>query len=65
MGIGGVGYRVQLAGEVYVYIGVLEDLAELFESEADVALLTGIGGFAAEVQGVAAEAVRPLDEMYL
>ncbi len=46
-----------------MYVGVLEELAELVEGEADVALLTGIGGFAAEVQGVAAEAVFPLREI--
>lgn len=62
--IRGVGQSVQSAGEVYMYVGVLENLAELVEGEADVALLTGIDGFAAEFQSLAAEAVLALDEMY-
>ncbi len=47
-----------------MYVGVLEDLAELVQGETDIALLTGIDGFAAEVQGLATEAVLALDEMY-
>lgn len=46
-----------------MYVGVLEDLAELVEGEADVAFLTGISSFAAKIQGVAAEAVFEFDEM--
>ena len=61
--IGGVGQSIQSAGQVDIYVGILDDLSELVEGETDVALLTGIGGFTAEFQGVSPEVVFPFYEV--